>query len=241
MRQKTAGMGPTATELGIATYNIHGSVGRDGRFAPERVIGVIRELNADALALQEVEMPQPGELNMALALERELGGTALIGPTITRETGNFGNVLWSHLPILEYRCIELGVPGREPRGAVDAILDWHGRQVHVVATHLGLNPGERRQQVRWLLKLFETSPADFDVLMGDVNEWFLWGRPLRWLHAKFRQPPAVATFPAGFPVFALDRIWVRPRNLLAAVRAHRSPLARVASDHLPLQGFVRLT
>lgn len=240
MRRTAAASRSAAAELAVATYNIHGSVGMDGRFAPERVVRVIRELNADALALQEVEIPQPGETNIPQVLERDLGGTALIGPTVTRETGNFGNVLWSRLPILEYHCIELGVPGREPRGAVDAVLDWHGRQVHVVATHLGLKPGERRQQVRWLLKLFETSPADLDVLMGDVNEWFLWGRPLRWLHTKFRQPPAIATFPTVFPVFALDRIWVRPRNLLAAVRAHRTPLTRMASDHLPLQGFIRI-
>jgi len=72
------------------------------------------------------------------------------------------------------------------------------------------------------------------ILLGDLNEWFLWGRPLRWLHRHFEQTPAPATFPAGFPVLALDRIWVRPRHLLRRLTVHASPLARQASDHLPV-------
>jgi endonuclease/exonuclease/phosphatase family metal-dependent hydrolase len=72
------------------------------------------------------------------------------------------------------------------------------------------------------------------VLLGDLNEWFLWGRPLRWLHAHFERPPAPRTFPAGWPVLALDRVWVKPRRCLRAIAVHRSLLARHASDHLPV-------
>ena len=73
------------------------------------------------------------------------------------------------------------------------------------------------------------------LLMGDLNEWYLWGRPLRWLHSHFRETPAAPpTFPARQPVLALDRIWVAPAGSLRRLRRHVSPLARVASDHLPL-------
>jgi endonuclease/exonuclease/phosphatase family metal-dependent hydrolase len=41
------------------------------------------------------------------------------------------------------------------------------------------------------------------------------------------------------PMLALDRILVRPAIALASVRAHASPLARVASDHLPVIGTIR--
>ncbi|MDB5729221.1 MAG: endonuclease, partial [Noviherbaspirillum sp.] len=41
-------------------------------------------------------------------------------------------------------------------------------------------------------------------------------------------------FPSFMPVFALDRIWIRPRHRLVHVEVHRTALARVASDHLPL-------
>jgi endonuclease/exonuclease/phosphatase family metal-dependent hydrolase len=72
------------------------------------------------------------------------------------------------------------------------------------------------------------------VLTGDVNEWYLWGRPLRWLHRHFKATPAPPTFPAWRPLFALDRLWTEPARLLAGLRVHATPLARIASDHLPL-------
>jgi len=73
------------------------------------------------------------------------------------------------------------------------------------------------------------------VLMGDLNEWFLWGRPLRWLRAHFGRAPAPATFPARRPVLALDRIWVEPRRLRTGLAVHSTTLARSASDHLPVR------
>jgi endonuclease/exonuclease/phosphatase family metal-dependent hydrolase len=75
-----------------------------------------------------------------------------------------------------------------------------------VATHLGLNPRERHHQTRQLLALLKAPSADISVLMGDLNEWFLWGQNLRWLHAHFGVTPKYATYPAHWPLFALDRI-----------------------------------
>ena len=77
-----------------------------------------------------------------------------------------------------------------------------------------------------------------DVLMGDINEWFLWGRPLRWLHRRFGYSPAPATFPVCLPMFALDRIWIRPQERMHRVAAHVSLAARMASDHLPLLALI---
>ena len=103
-----------------------------------------------------------------------------------------------------------------------------------MATHLGLRPAERRDQVQRLLaELGDEKPMP-TVLMGDLNEWFLWGRPLRWLRAHFEHTRAPATFPSSFPMLALDRIWVKPRHLLRRLSVHSSRLARRASDHLPV-------
>jgi endonuclease/exonuclease/phosphatase family metal-dependent hydrolase len=103
-----------------------------------------------------------------------------------------------------------------------------------MATHLGLRPYERRWQMRQLLEHLDRGPQCPTVLMGDLNEWFLWGRPLRWLHAWFGTTPAPATFPSALPLFALDRIWVRPRALMARLFVHDGGRAAEASDHLPL-------
>jgi endonuclease/exonuclease/phosphatase family metal-dependent hydrolase len=74
--------------------------------------------------------------------------------------------------------------------------------------------------------------------MGDVNEWFLIGRPLRWLHRHFKNVPAPATFPARLPLLALDRIWVKPRAMLLSIQRHDTALARLASDHLPVVAHI---
>ena len=109
-----------------------------------------------------------------------------------------------------------------------------------MATHLGLRPAERREQVQQLLHLFREHPHDPSVLLGDLNEWFLWGRPLRRLHRHFRHTPSPATFPSGMPFLALDRIWAHPRTMLRKLTVHRTPTARAASDHLPLVATLEL-
>lgn len=43
-----------ARTISIATYNVHGCVGRDGRYNPERILAVMGELNSNILALQEL-------------------------------------------------------------------------------------------------------------------------------------------------------------------------------------------
>ena len=218
----------------VATYNIHACIGNDGRFDPDRTVRVMRQLNADVLALQEVEHHQVDGIDLLDYLATATRMTAIAGPTLLRETRDYGNALLTRLPVLTLNRIDLSLPQREPRGALDTMLDWHGQRVQVIATHLGLRPGERRLQVRRLLALYESTPAALSVLLGDLNEWLLWGRPLRWLRRYFAAAPQPRTYPARFPLFALDRIWVHPRSALTAIAVHNSPAARVASDHLPL-------
>ena len=224
-------------EIAVASYNIHGGVGTDGHFVPNRIGDVLGELRADLIALQEVETRATG-FDMLRFLSRHTGLHAIPGPTLMRDDGDYGNALLTRYPPLNVRQIDLSVGGREPRGAIDAWLacDAVGAgtlPLRVIATHLGLRPGERRWQVRRLLTALAEAPAQPTILLGDVNEWFLWGRPLRWLHRHFKATPARATFPAWCPVFALDRIWADPRHLLERHASHGSALARIASDHLP--------
>jgi len=138
------------------------------------------------------------------------------------------------------RLHDLSVEGREPRGAIEVSLGADAAPLRVLATHFGLAPWERRAQARRVLALVNSARAPLEVLLGDLNEWFLWGRPLRWLHRDFAPTPAPPTWPARFPVFALDRLWVRPRGALAALARHDSPAARAASDHLPLRAELAL-
>ena len=228
-------------QLSLASYNIHGCIGRDRCYDRARILDVLRELQADVIALQEVETIRGG-LDLLSYLAEGTGTTALAGPTLAMKEGHFGNALLTRFPVTHVERVDLTYHGREPRGALGADLDCGGGiKLRAVATHLGLWPRERRFQVRRLLKLFRT-PRDWPaVLMGDLNEWLLWGRPLRWLHAYFDRSAALPTFPARLPVFALDRILVHPHGGLANVAVHDSRAARAASDHLPLKAQLRFT
>lgn len=224
----------------VATYNIHGAVGSDGRTDRERIIRVVKELDVDVLALQEVRYRPEERGHLLDALGEVMEAEVVEGMTLRNERGHYGNALLSRLPIREIRRFDISVPNREPRGAIDVLLALDGKALQVVATHLGLRPLERRRQIRQLLGLLEgSSTASLKVLLGDLNEWFLWGRPNRWLERVFESTPAPRTFPARRPVFALDRLWAAPRSSIRRIYAYRSELARQASDHLPLVGELR--
>jgi endonuclease/exonuclease/phosphatase family metal-dependent hydrolase len=223
--------------LTVATYNIHGAVGTDGRLAPQRIAEVLREIDADVIALQEVPLGGGGMPSVLTLLQQASGFHAVEGPTEDSAERRYGNAVLSRYPITDTRNIDLSFGSREPRGALDADIDCNGHPLRVIATHLGLRPAERRHQIRLLLQAFDTDRMPV-ILTGDLNEWFVWGRPLRWLVSHFEPVPAPPTFPSRLPVFALDRLWISPRHRLVRVTVHATPLARLASDHLPLVAHI---
>ena len=227
--------------LRIASYNLHRCVGRDGKQDVGRIAQVINELGCDVVGMQEVDNQFDGG-HAALQLDylAEKTGMALVaGHTMTRHEGNYGNGLLTRHPILCVRRHDFSYRTREPRGALDVELDVAGNTVRVIVTHLGLRPAERRFQVSAMLKLLHDAPIEQPVVvLGDINEWLPLGRPLRWMNGMFGRAPSERSFPAWAPLFALDRVWVRPRKQLLAFTTHRSAIARVASDHLPVKALI---
>jgi endonuclease/exonuclease/phosphatase family metal-dependent hydrolase len=220
--------------LRIASYNVHGCVGTDGKRDIVRVAEVLRSLDADVVALQEVDFEDGDDIDTPAALLRLLPGFRAVAAPIRRHGLPFGNALLTRLPITTSKRICLSYPDREPRTALEVVVETGSRPLRVVATHLGLKPVERRFQVRRILEHVADDESSITVLLGDFNEWFLAGRPLRWLHARFGRGAAVRTFPSQLPLFALDRIWVHPREALRRFSAFTSDQARRASDHLPV-------
>ncbi len=237
----------TAEEEGlrfkVASYNIHQCLGTDGRRDPGRIARVILELDAQVIGLQEVNSKSSSRLEDTQMeyLAQVTGLKAVAGPTVWRADSRYGNVLLSRYPIASTRLVDLSVAGREPRGAIDARLHIQGQAVRVIVTHLGLTASERRNQVKRLQQIVYGEREQLAILLGDTNEWFPLSRSIRTLHQCFGKSIAKPTFPARFPLLPLDRIWVRPRRALATVRVHKSPLAKIASDHLPLKVRIALS
>jgi len=220
----------------VATWNVHSCVGTDRRHDPARTAAVISELDADVVALQEFQYPADIalETRTPVVLERLDRYECALGPTLTRLTHSFGNVLLTRHPIRDLRRLDLSHQRREPRGALAATMDVHGVDLHVVATHLGLRPAERRLQVRRIMEHIETLSSGFLVVLGDFNDW-LPGRSLvHVLDRRLGTAPPPRSFPVGFPLLALDRIWVQPRASLKRISVHATPVARLASDHFPV-------
>jgi endonuclease/exonuclease/phosphatase family metal-dependent hydrolase len=228
----SAQLGPDV--LRIASYNVHSCCGTDGKRDALRIAQVIEECGCDTIGLQEVDYRLE-------YIAQKLGMQAIPGLTLERHDGPFGNALLTRRKVLAVRRLGFTYSRREPRNALDVDLEVAGETVRVIVTHLGLWPAERRYQVRKILQLIRETPTCERVLvLGDINEWLPLGRPLRWMHGLFGHSPAERSFPSRWPLVALDRVWVRPRHALLALKAHRTPLAQLASDHLPVKAIVAI-
>lgn len=220
----------------VASYNIHGCVGTDGRYEPERIARVLAEISADVVALQEVDAGYHAAagVDQFRFLADALGMEHVEGVTLRRGDARYGNAILSRLPLHASHDVDLSVAGREPRRAIDAATRISGRSVRFVATHLGLRRSERRQQARTLARHLATHDGEPLVLLGDMNEWWR-NAALRFLDEVVGPSQRLPSFPSRRPLFPLDRIWAHPSDSLRAIEVHRSGLAAVASDHLPVR------
>ncbi|HEY8507064.1 MAG TPA: endonuclease/exonuclease/phosphatase family protein [Steroidobacteraceae bacterium] len=227
--------------LRIASYNIHRCVGSDFRRDVERVARVILEMDCDTVGLQEVDN-RGGEGHDSMQLDylaQATGMHAIAGATILRHEGHYGNALLTRRRIVSICRHDLSFRRYEPRGALEVDLEVGGNIVRVLVTHLGLWRVERKYQVQKILARIREFPDEQSiVVLGDINEWLPLGRPLRWLHGLLGKPPWERTFPVWAPMFALDRVWVRPRGSLLKLEVHRTELSRKASDHYPIKALV---
>lgn len=230
--------------LRIASYNIHRGVGMDGRLDLDRIAGVIEEMEADVVGLQEVIAGGGAvHVDQGAHLAKRLGMELVMGATRVHGDGMYGNAVLTRLPVLASASCDLSQGTREPRGCVRVDLDAGPRTLHMFNCHLGLSFAERRRQAGVLARFIQASGGlgGARVLVGDFNEWHP-GPVARALRDEFRSPMRRVrrTHPAVFPLFKLDRIYWDVELEGEDFHVHRSRLARLASDHLPVVARVRL-
>ncbi|MEP2145812.1 MAG: endonuclease/exonuclease/phosphatase family protein [Paracoccaceae bacterium] len=228
----------TPENLRFASYNIRKTKGLDGNFDPGRIISVINALDADVLALQEVDH-RLGDRPTALARELIERETDFQVPAFARNDVSLG---WHGNLILVRKGLELGalhhleLPGLEPRGAiaVDLVLP---QKVRVIGTHLGLTRYHRRQQLSTITNHLE--PETKTILLGDFNEWAA-KRGLEPLEDHFDVHSPGRSFHAARPIAALDRIALSQGLSLNDGGVMESEISKRASDHLPIWADIAL-
>jgi endonuclease/exonuclease/phosphatase family metal-dependent hydrolase len=228
----------------LVSWNVHGAVGTDGRRDPERIARVIEALAPDIAGLQEVGGPVGPDdpEDPAAVYGAYLGLRHAFGATIHGSGIAYGNAVLSRHSIEATRTYDLSVPGREPRGCLRADVVAGATRLHVFAVHLGLHWRERRRQAALLLSadiLRDAALAAPLVLLGDFNVLSNFGAVPRWLRRQLTDCAVAAgdaapTFPSRFPLLRLDRMYVAAAFRVLRCEPDRSPLARKASDHLPL-------
>lgn len=222
----------------MVTWNIHRCIGLDGAYRPERIVKVLRSFNADIIALQEVDssLLVTTHADQLEYLSKELGLEAVMGPTLRSDYGSYGNAILTKHEIMTCEEHDLSFRRFEPRGALAVRLQYHGRNIRFLNTHLGLKYWERVFQVDRLLSQLVWDESDHIVIVaGDFNEWFPWTNNNLRLERSFSWgSKRAATFPSHWPRFALDRIFVHGEIADVKSEIHSSPEIEIASDHLPV-------
>jgi endonuclease/exonuclease/phosphatase family metal-dependent hydrolase len=238
-------------QIRIATYNIHKCRGLDRRVRPARIVEVLREIDADIIALQEVLSLQGAvrEKDQARFISEEMEMTCAIGGTRIHKGAVYGNVVLSRLPLVETRNYDISVRGREQRGCMRADISANGSGLlHVFNVHLGTAFIERRHQGRKLVNaaiLNNDELLGARIMLGDFNEWTR-GLTTRLLASHLTSADIRAhlqrskTYPGVLPFLHLDHIYFDDSLDLERITLHKSRAALVASDHLPLVADFRI-
>ena len=229
----------------VVTYNIHKCVGLDRKFAPERIAGVLSEIDADIVALQEVVCHSNSNEreHQAEFIASRLDMNLSFGRNRHIERGEYGNAVLSRLEIGNSENFDITVKNREPRGCLRTeIFLGGGKSLQFFNTHLGTSFFERRKQVHKLLAARVIDNQSFigkRIVAGDFNEWTN-GLTTKLFEANFQTvgtKPHLGkrkTYPGILPFLHLDHIYFDSGFKLKTAFPHRSRAALIASDHLPI-------
>lgn len=215
----------------------------DGRVRIERILRVLRELEADIVTLQEVMNleQRTAEEHQARYLADQLGYFYSVGETRKHRGAAYGNVTLSRWKFEAVSHIDLSIAGREPRAALRTDIRAGTQILHVFNVHLGTAVRERRAQARLidqhLLKALDV--PGHRIVLGDFNDWNH-GLVSKTLASEFHLTdlaehlPRTRGYPALLPLVHLDHIYLDHELKIEKARFHRNRLSLLASDHLPL-------
>jgi endonuclease/exonuclease/phosphatase family metal-dependent hydrolase len=219
-----------APRLRVLTYNIHHGEGTDRKFDLERLAKIIKTVEPDVVAVQEVDRKtrRASGADQAAELGRLTGMHAEFGKAMDYSGGEYGEAILSrHKPTnVKVHALPHG-PGREPRAAIAITLAAHDGlpELIFIGTHLCHQSNEDRvAQAKKINDAYPADPKTVAILAGDLN-------------ARSDTPPMhefgkqwTDTMPKRNKI---DYVLVRPDDPWRVVEAKVIP-EPVASDHDPV-------
>jgi len=226
-----------ATTLRILTYNIHHGAGNDEILDLERIARLIRSLEPDLVALQEIDnrTERTGGINQAAELGRMTGMGSVFGPFMDYQGGQYGMAVLSDLPFVNPTNHQLP-EGPEPRTAlaIHVQLPDGAGELIFAGIHFYRTAEERMAQARRLLDVLE--PEDVPVILaGDFNSTPD-SEVMAYIGETFFIPDKADdhfTFRSDRPDREIDFIAYRPAHRFTVVES-RVIDEPVASDHRPV-------
>ena len=239
--------GPMAASGGdtlrVVAYNIKHGRGMDDRVDLQRVARVLRGLDADVIALQEVDdrTERTDRVDQVAVLAEALGYRGFHGPHRPYQGGHYGNAILTRLPVREVRTRPIPPASGSALAVLEVRVDLpSGATASVVSVHLAGSVDERMAQAEAVTASFAGAGHPV-VLAGDFN-----GRPGGPVVTSLAEDWRVATksgspytYPADAPDREIDFVMIRPSDALEVLE-HRVMPESMAADHRPLLAVLRL-
>jgi len=238
--------GAEPVRLRVLSYNIHHGEGVDRKLDLERIARVIREVEPDLVALQEVDqrVKRSGSVDQPAELARLTKMQVVFGANIELQGGHYGNAVLSRLPIIRHKNHLLpNVEAGEQRGVLEVELEMADERLLLFATHLDhrRDDCERIASARAINELALTQAKQPALLAGDLNDTpdskTLAEFALQWTSASEK---SLATIPVSRPTRQIDFLLYRPQNRWKVVEIKVLDEA-VASDHRPIFAVLELS
>ncbi|MGH9184609.1 MAG: endonuclease/exonuclease/phosphatase family protein, partial [Acidimicrobiales bacterium] len=220
-------------QLRLATFNIrHGAVAGGRRVRPDLLAAACRDLDADVLALQEVDVgtQRAGGVDLASLVAEATGMAMVFGATLSPfRGGQYGNALLVRGALEDAEVMRLPRHWwpwgrREPRNAIVARVVVDAVHLSVAATHLSVRRWESRPQAVAVGRALSGRPAP-RALIGDLNRSPAELTRLRVL-SDYDLADIPPTFPSRAPVLRLDHVAVQGLTIV-----DHMVVATAVSDH----------
>lgn len=167
---------PPHPKLRVLTYNIHHAQGTDGKFDYARIAKIIRDLNPDIVALQEVDRNtnRASGIDQAKRLGELTEMQHVFGTAMHYSGGQYGEALLSRFPLTDVKSYRLPFRAeQEPRCALAARVQPNNGipELVFVGTHLCHQSQENRtEQAQRINNLFAAGESSSPVILaGDLN------------------------------------------------------------------------